>query len=236
MPKEGCDDRVKRKGTHNRRRTNPWRIVAIPGPQLTTLFLSLIDLPLTAVEGEWLSAVAWYDKGLADEIVPSIVESGGSKEDCTLRDLGLLSQRRIQFAMQVCQIGEAFHLAEFSLRLQEPGDRPAQRLIAAVPAFTLRATRSTVERHDSMGLVVARLRRSSSPTSHTQSVHGERFFQALFQAASRAGIHSLQLSEDFLQLRFGFRVAGHGVSVADAAVIIALCVFRQIFPDVAALV
>ncbi len=69
------------------------------------------------------------------EIVPSVVESGSSREDCTLRDADLLSQRRIQFAMQRGQFAVGFQLVEFPLRFQHPCGGPAQRLIPAVPAF-----------------------------------------------------------------------------------------------------
>ena len=77
---------------------------------------------------------------------------------------------------------------------------PCQRL-------TLRTTRSTVERHDSIGLVVARLRVAEGFTA-----------------------------QDFLQFGFGFGVTGHRVGVADAAAVVALRVFGQVFFDVAPLV
>ncbi len=37
---------------------------------------------------------------------------------CTLRDLDLLSQRRVQFTLQEFQIPVAFHPAEFLFRFQ----------------------------------------------------------------------------------------------------------------------
>lgn len=37
--------------------------------------------------------------------------------------------------MECFQFPEAFHLPEFPLRIEQPGRGPAQRLIAAPPAF-----------------------------------------------------------------------------------------------------
>src|SRR5579875_2092318 len=67
-------------------------------------------------------------------------------------------------------------------------------------------------------------------------MHREGFFHSLFQAACRAGIDSLQLPEDFLQFRLGCGVVGHGVGVADSAVVVTLRFLGQILFDVAALV
>jgi len=49
-----------------------------------------------------------------------------------------------------------------------------------------------------------------------------------FQAVRRAGIDTLQLREDFPEFRFGIRIAGHRVGVADSPVRIPLGALRQI--------
>ena len=58
-------------------------------------------------------------------------------------------------------------------------------------------------------------------------VHGEGFLQPFFQAVRRAGIDALQLPEDFLEFRFGLRVAGQRVRVTDSPVRTALDALRQ---------
>src|SRR5712692_11312763 len=82
--------------------------------------------------------------------------------------------------------------------------------------FTLRATRSTVDRHDSIGLVEDSVRRSSSPTPKRCSVSVS--------------------PDDLLQLRLGLRVVAHRVGVAEAPVIILLAVLRQVILHIPPLV
>lgn len=79
---------------------------------------------------------------------------------------------QIEPAMQDFQFPIAFHLPEFLLRFEQPPGGPAQRVIAGRPRFTLRATRSTVERQDSVGFVEDSVRRGkqSTPSRCTVSV------------------------------------------------------------------
>ena len=75
---------------------------------------------------------------------------------------------------------------------------------------------------------------TNQPTSKPQErydaqpMNRERFLQPFFHAARRTGTHALQLPEQFLQLRFGFRVAGQGVGVRDSSVIIPVHVLGQV--------
>src|SRR5262249_34877980 len=72
--------------------------------------------------------------------------------------------------------------------------------------------------------------------AYIQTVHGERFFEAFFEATCRAGIHALQLPEDFLQLRLSFRVTAHGIGIANSSVVVALHVLGEMFVDVTSFV
>lgn len=71
---------------------------------------------------------------------------------------------RIQPAMQAFQFAVAFHAPEFALRFVQTRRRPAQDLLPGRQSSTRPVTSSTVEKQESMGLVVAKLRRSSGPT------------------------------------------------------------------------
>ena len=85
-------------------------------------------------------------------------------EDCRLRDLDLLSQRRVQFTLQEFQIPEAFHSAEFLFRFQQPRGSPTQWDYRPASALHSGPLFSTVEKQDSMGLLEANVCRSSEPT------------------------------------------------------------------------
>src|SRR5579875_2667235 len=74
-------------------------------------------------------------RGQLWEIAPGIVETGGLSTCCTLRDLSLLGQRRIEFALQRGQFAKAFHSPKFLFCFQQPRGGPTECLIAAVPAF-----------------------------------------------------------------------------------------------------
>src|ERR1017187_7697787 len=72
---------------------------------------------------------------LAELVAELLAVVPDGDQPCTLRDLDLLSQRRVQFALQEFQFPVAFHPAEFLFCFQQPRGRPAQRVITGPPAL-----------------------------------------------------------------------------------------------------
>src|SRR5712692_11947271 len=103
--------------------------------------------------------------------------------------------------------------------------RPCQRL-------TLRATYRTVERHDSIALVLDRVRRNSEPTP----VQREGFFHPFLETPRRTRIDLAQLPPELLQRRLGGGVVGHRVGVLQPPSPVRPAALRQMIDHVPDLV
>src|ERR1019366_3547250 len=90
-----------------------------------------------------------------------------------------------------------------------------------------------MEKQDSMGLLEANVCRNSGPMPSPCTVRVPSSPSSRLRAA--LGLMR-SLPEDFPEFRFGFRVAGHRVGVADSAIRIAPAALRQMFFHVPPLV
>src|SRR5262249_3777597 len=109
-----------------------------------------------------------------------------------------------------------------------------QRLISFSPAFYV-ACHSLHRRQARFD----RIGGGQFPPQHpsdTQAMHRQRLVQSFCQASRRARINPFQLSEDFLQPCFGFRVVVHCIGVAHPPVVVFLAVLRQILLHIPSLV
>ena len=113
-----------------------------------------------------------------------------------------------------------FYASKRPVAVQRSGRSPSRQ------RFTFRATRCTVDKHDSIGLVVISFPRNTAPTPKRCTVSVSSGPSSRLRAA--LGFDPFQLSEDFLQRLFGLRVVIHRASIAHPPIVVFLAMLGQV--------